>query len=152
LTPSTILARVSASDFAFSSLAEPVSVTTPLVVVTLILELLRLDSLIRRAFTLAVIEVSLIAAPTLSLCACGTAPSSEAAEATPAKPRDKPPAIRRVLSETLRNEIMFFMSLLLLVVYTIVYEKFATLVLLAVSYVCLFGIAHCQMGEPVMLP
>lgn len=67
LTPSTCLAMPSATDLAWLSDADPVSVTTPFVVVTLISEFFKAGSPTNPDFTFAVTAVSLRATLMLSL-------------------------------------------------------------------------------------
>jgi hypothetical protein len=95
LTPSTFFATSSAAALESEPVADPVSVTTPLVVVTLMCDPLRRSSPRKFAFTLVVIALSLIAAPTLSLCAVG-AVSLLAAFAS--RQRPKPAAAPIVVS------------------------------------------------------
>src|ERR1700693_5334155 len=66
-TPETFEASVSAASLAVELDAEPVSVTTPLLVVTLMSLCLSRSSVANLVFTLGVIAASLIAAPTVAL-------------------------------------------------------------------------------------
>src|SRR3569832_1066741 len=110
LTPSTPLASFAAKALA-SLVAEPVSVTTPLVVDTLMSDCLRLSSPISLAFTLVVMAVSVMAAPTLLLCGCGTV-SVEAASAVPRlSPATRPAAITALRNGTLVKVGMFMLRL-----------------------------------------
>src|SRR3569832_1500128 len=110
LTPSTPLASFAAKALA-SLVAEPVSVTTPLVVDTLMSDCLRLSSPIRLAFTLVVMAVAVMAAPTLLLCGCGTV-SVEAASAVPRlSPATRPAAITALRNGTLVKVGMFMLRL-----------------------------------------
>jgi hypothetical protein len=104
LTPSTDFVAASATVFAFELLAEPSSVTTPLVVVTLISDFLRLSLPISLAFTLVVMTVSVSVALTLSLWGCGTVSSPEAAPAVPMlTPVTRPTAINMLRTAALQK-------------------------------------------------
>src|SRR3569833_1823394 len=111
LTPSTPLASFAAKALASELVAEPVSVTTPLVVDTLMSDCLRLSSPISLAFTLVVMAVSVMAAPTLMLCGCGTV-SVEAASAVPRlSPATRPAAITALRNGTFVKVGMFMQRL-----------------------------------------
>jgi len=106
-TPSTLRAIVSAVDFAFEPGAEPVSVTIPLLVVTLISACFRRSTPINLDFTLAVIAVSVIAAPTVPLWE--VLDSSDSANATALRPN---PAAMPTTMRVLRNDLISTLSVL----------------------------------------